>query len=78
MRVVDTKNTKVEETVSESASNAHDFQEPHTHQSYHELSDKPVQSVDAILQLHNNLLLLENLQARLSFVMKEVRYLMKV
>ena len=48
-----------------------------THKSYHELSDSPVHEMDALAQLHNNLELLSDLSGRLSFVMREVRYLMK-
>lgn len=48
------------------------------HKSYHELADFPVVEIDALAQLQANLALLEDLQGRLSFVMREVRYLMKV
>ncbi|WP_413582097.1 hypothetical protein [Bdellovibrio sp. HCB288] len=48
-----------------------------SHTSYHELSDKPVQEVDAINQLHANLEMLYDMQTRFSFVMREVRYLLK-
>ncbi len=46
--------------------------------SYHEMSDFPVQEQDDLLQLQTNIAMLEDLQLRFSFVMKEVRYLMKV
>lgn len=49
-----------------------------THVSYHEMSDKPVVQVDCLAQLHTNLEMLSDLQSRLSFMMREVRYLMKV
>lgn len=52
--------------------------EPMVHKSYHEMSDYPVQERDAISQLQNNILLLYDLQSRFSFLMTEVRYLMKV
>ncbi|WP_413575170.1 hypothetical protein ACLVWU_12870 [Bdellovibrio sp. HCB290] len=48
-----------------------------SHTSYHELSDKPVQEVDEINQLHTNLELLYSMKTRFSFVMREVRYLLK-
>ena len=50
---------------------------PVAHKSYHELADRPVVEVDALNQLHANLAQLEDLQARLGFVMREVRYLLK-
>lgn len=51
---------------------------PVQHRSYHEMSDTPVIEVDAMTQLENNVLLLENLQSRLSFMMREVREVLKV
>jgi len=52
--------------------------EPKGHKSYHELSDIPVVETDALAQLASNIEMLSDLQQRLSFVMREVRYLMKV
>ncbi len=51
---------------------------PVTHKSYHELSDVPVVEKDALTQLEDNLEVLSDLQKRLSFVMREVHFLMKV
>lgn len=51
---------------------------PLGHKSYHELADVPVVESDVLAQLHTNLELLTDLQGRLSFVMREIRYLMKV
>jgi hypothetical protein len=51
--------------------------QPVMHQAYHELADKPVVEVDALAQLHANIETLSDLQGRLSFVMREVKYLMK-
>lgn len=51
---------------------------PITHKSYHELSDRPVVEADALTQLHANIEMLTDLTGRLSFLMREVRYLMKV
>ena len=48
------------------------------HKAYHELADFPVVEMDALAQLQSNIALLEDLQGRLAFVMREVRYLMKV
>ena len=48
-----------------------------THKTYHEMADVPVIERDALAQLHTNLQMLEDMQGRLSFVMKEVRYMMK-
>ncbi|MNK07435.1 hypothetical protein D3C87_253490 [compost metagenome] len=80
MRLVDLKkNGQVEETTSESLwSPSTESHEPLVHKSYHELADFPVVEVDALSQLQNNIMVLEDLQARLSFMMREVRYLMKV
>ena len=46
--------------------------------SYHELADRPLVEVDVLTQLHANVAQLADLQARLNFVMREVRYLLKV
>lgn len=51
---------------------------PMTHKSYHEMADMPVVEVDCLSQLHTNIEMLSDLQARLAFLMREVRYLMKV
>lgn len=73
MRVVNTnENRGAVETVESSLEHS-----PISQTSYHELSDKPVRSVDAIVQLHANLATLEELQERLAFVMREVRYQLK-
>lgn len=44
---------------------------------YHELAASPVQERDALAQLHGNLERLTDLSGRLSFLMREVRYLLK-
>ena len=79
MRVVNKNETvQVEETaVVNSFSDSFSSSEPVVHTSYHELSDKPVQEVDAISQLNANLEMLYDMQTRISFVMREVRYLLK-
>lgn len=46
--------------------------------SYHEMSDVPVREVDLFEQLDQNLAQLEDLQKRMSFMMREIRYLMKL
>lgn len=46
--------------------------------AYHELAEVPVQSRDLVEQLNANLRQLEDLQARMKFMMREIRYLMKV
>jgi hypothetical protein len=45
--------------------------------AYHELADVPVQQTDLIEQLNTNLDQLLDLQSRMKFMMKEIRYLMK-
>jgi hypothetical protein len=49
-----------------------------SHKSYHELSDTPVVECDVLLQLAANIELLADLQSRFSFLMREVRYVLKV
>jgi hypothetical protein len=70
------KNEQVEET-TDAASYWQASQEPLGHKSYHEMSDFPVVEVDALKQLQENIELLSDVQNRLSFLMREVRYLLK-
>ncbi len=46
--------------------------------SYHEMADVPVQATDVIEQLNANLAQLADLQGRMQFMMKEIRYLLKL
>ena len=46
--------------------------------SYHEMADVPVREVHLFDQLDQNLAQLEDLQKRMSFMMREIRYLMKL
>ena len=46
--------------------------------SYHEMDTVPVREVNVLEQLHANLETLKDLQARMNFMMREIRYLMKV
>lgn len=50
---------------------------PLTHKSYHEMADHPVVEMDVLSQIDANMALLEDLSGRLSFLMREVRYMMK-
>ncbi|KHD89317.1 MAG: hypothetical protein OM95_04110 [Bdellovibrio sp. ArHS] len=78
MRVITLdKNAKVETTVDSFLGSLEEAS-PVVHKSYHELSDTPVVEQDSLNQLHANIEMLADLQARLSFLMREVRYLMKV
>ena len=80
MRVIN-KNETVEvqeSTVDSFIESFSSSQEPVAHKSYHELADRPVVEVDALSQLHANIEMLADLQGRLGFVMREVRYLLKV
>lgn len=80
MRVINmnkTQETEETTTVDSYLSSIVESHEPVTHKSYHEMADVPVVEVDVLSQLHANLAALEDLQGRLSFVMREVRYLMK-
>lgn len=45
--------------------------------AYHELAEQTVQDMDVLKQLHANIEMLADLQGRLSFVMREVKYLSK-
>lgn len=49
-----------------------------SHQVYNEMSDEPVQDYNELTQLKVNLQTLGDLQNRLTFVLREVRYLMKI
>lgn len=78
MRVINgNNNTQVEASV-ESYVDSYSDVTAMTHKSYHEMADVPVVEKDALAQLHANLETLGDLQSRLSFLMREVRYLMKV
>lgn len=45
---------------------------------YHEMEDTPILEVDSLSQLRANLQVLTDLTARLSFLNRELRYMMKV
>jgi hypothetical protein len=46
--------------------------------SYHEMADIPVRETDLLEQLEANMKQLEDLQSRMKFMMREIRYVMKV
>ncbi len=46
--------------------------------SYHEMADHTVVETDLLSEFNTNLKLLAELQGRMSFVMKEVRYVLKL
>ncbi|MGZ3745193.1 MAG: hypothetical protein ACXWRE_16005 [Pseudobdellovibrionaceae bacterium] len=48
------------------------------HRSYHELEDSPVLEIDALTELKANLQVLTDLTMRLSFLSREIRYMMKI
>lgn len=48
------------------------------HRSYHELEDSPILEVDVLTQFRTNLCVLADLTSRLSFLNREIRYVMKV
>ncbi|NUN04806.1 MAG: hypothetical protein HUU57_03495 [Bdellovibrio sp.] len=77
MRIIDTKNTELVDAKSDSYASSVAANSVVTQTSYHELSDKPVVQSDALMQLHANIDMLNDLQGRLSFLMREVRYLLK-
>lgn len=75
MRVIKQDETMASVTPVESYLNS--SESPVAQTAYHELAETPVHSMDALAQLHANLDLLTDLSARLSFQMREVRYLLK-
>ncbi|WP_374078963.1 hypothetical protein [Bdellovibrio bacteriovorus] len=77
MRVINLDKNTQGETAVESYLGSISESSPVTHKSYHELADTPVVEADALAQLHTNIEMLNDLQSRLSFLMREVRYLMK-
>ena len=46
--------------------------------AYHELADVPVKEINLLDAVDENLQRLDELQARLSFMIREVKYLMKL
>jgi len=46
--------------------------------SYHELEPSPVMEMDTLVQLKTNLEILADLTSRLTFLNREIRYVMKV
>lgn len=48
------------------------------HRSYHELEDMPILEVDELTQFRTNIQVLADLTSRLSFLNREIRYVMKV
>lgn len=46
--------------------------------AYNEMADVPVQWIDPVAQVQKNLAHLQELQARMKFTMREVRYLLKI
>lgn len=78
MRIINLDKNAQAETPSESYLGSNSESSLITHTSYHELADKTVVEKDCLAQLHANLEMLGDMQSRLSFLMREVRYLMKV
>lgn len=81
MRTTDSKNQAIETTESVEASKSTEFSSEFktewSQATYHEMADVPVVQMDALSQLHANLALVEDMQARLAFMMREIRYQMK-
>jgi hypothetical protein len=46
--------------------------------AYHELAEVPVRQIDLLDAVEENVQLLEELQARLGFMVREVKYLLKL
>ena len=78
MRPADQKNYSLTEATAPETLDWSASEGPYTHRVYHEMADRPVVEHDAMTELELNISSLENLQGRLSFLMREVRYLLKV
>lgn len=76
MRVLNVKNTEAETVISAQESSFDAVQAVDL--SYHEMAQNPLVEKDILSQVHDNLNLLKDLQSRVSFVMREVRYVLKV
>ncbi|MFS4460627.1 hypothetical protein [Bdellovibrio sp. HCB2-146] len=79
--IQDTKNTKANVESESVLNDSLTSSLPETfvsHKSYHELSDRTLVECDVLSQLAANIETLSDLQARFSFVMREVRYVLKV
>ena len=48
-----------------------------TEKSYHEMAEQSVQEMDHLTRLQNNIQMLGDVQGRLSYLMREVKYLVK-
>ncbi len=46
--------------------------------AYHEMAEVPVREIDLLESVEQNLAHVEEMQSRLSFMMREVKYLMKL
>lgn len=49
-----------------------------THRIYNEMLDQPVVEVDELTQLRMNIEMVSELSSRLSFLTREIRYLLKL
>ena len=75
MRII---NNPTQENSGETGWNWSNSQAVVSHRSYHELFDLPVVEMDELSQLTANMEMLRDLQGRLTFLMREIRYVMKV
>ena len=50
----------------------------HTQMTYHEMAEIPLREVDVLDQLEQNIAQVEMLRAKFQFVMRELRYQLKV
>lgn len=62
---------------SEITEAGHSSSSGHAGYAYNEMADVPVQWIDPVAEVQKNLAHLEDLQARMRFMMREIRYLMK-
>lgn len=79
--VQDTENTNTNVESESALNNSLTTSSPESfvsHKSYHELSDRTLVECDVLSQLAANIETLTDLQARFSFLMREVRYVLKV
>ena len=74
MRIITNENQKVT-AISPATSETFSYTPQMT---YYEMADVPVRETDILEQLQANLQTLGDLQSRMNFMMREIRYLMKV
>jgi len=70
---------QLQEVTQEKATSAvlHEDESTWVPQAYHELAEVPVKEIDLFESIEANLAQIEDLQARMRFMVREVKYLLK-